>query len=51
MVISRGTLIPNACTRSGFSVAARRYEPIRVRSVTNQVSAQSSTETSTTQAR
>jgi hypothetical protein len=47
----RGTLIPNACTSVGFSVAARRYEPSFVRSITYQVARHTASEKTTTQPR
>ena len=47
----RGTLMPNACTSAGFSVAARRYEPSLVFSITNQVPRQTTSEATITQAR
>ena len=33
----RGTLMPNACVSAGFSVAARKVAPSRVRSMRNHV--------------
>ena len=47
----RGTLTPNACTSVGFSVAARRYAPSFVRSITYQVARQTTSEATITQAR
>ena len=47
----RGTLTPNACTSDGFSVAARRYAPSLVRSITNQVAKQIASEAKITHAR
>ena len=47
----RGTLMPKARTKVGFSVAARRYEPSRVRSMANQVERQIVSEKAITQAR
>ncbi len=47
----RGTLMPKARTSSGFSVAARRYEPSLVFSITNQVLRQTTSEKTITQAR
>ena len=50
-MIIRGTLIPNACTSARFSVAARRYEPSFVRSITYQVAPQITSEATITHAR
>ncbi len=50
-MIIRGTLIPNARTRAGFSVAARRYDPSLAHSITYQVARQTPTEKTITQAR
>src|SRR5205807_3445472 len=47
----RGTLMPKACTSAGFSVAARRYEPSLVFSITNQVPTQTAAEATITQDR
>ena len=47
----RGTLMPKACTSVGFSVAARRYEPRRVRSTTYHVPRQTASEKPITHAR
>ena len=47
----RGTLMPNACTSDGFSVAARKYEPSLVRSITYQVPKHTITEATITHAR
>ncbi len=50
MTIS-GTLVPKACTRRGFSVAARSVEPSRVCSMRNQVVKHTTSEARMTQAR
>ncbi len=47
----RGTFTPKASTSLGFSVPARSSAPRRVRSITNQVARQTTTEATTTQAR
>jgi hypothetical protein len=47
----RGTLMPKACTSAGFSVAARRYDPSLVRSMTNQVERHTMSEATITHAR
>src|SRR6266568_3909168 len=49
-VTMRGTLTPKACTSAGFSVAARRYEPSLVRSMTYQVARHRPSEKTMTQA-
>ena len=43
--------MPKACTSGGFSVAARSVAPSRVRSITNQVVKQTTSEATMTQAR
>ncbi len=50
-VIIRGTLMPNARTSVGFSVAARKLAPSRVRSIRYQVSRHTTSENTTTQPR
>ena len=47
----RGTLMPKACTSCGFSVAARRYEPSLVRSITYQVLRHTTSDATMIQAR
>ncbi len=47
----RGTLTPKDCTMAGFSVAARRYEPSLVRSITNHVPKHTRSEDTMTQPR
>src|SRR3569832_2323036 len=43
-----GTLIPNACTSLGFSVAARSVAPSDVRSITNHVVKQTTSDAAIT---
>src|SRR4028118_1758538 len=50
-VTRSGTFTPKAWVRPGFSVAARRYAPSLVRSITNQVAKHTTRETPITQAR
>src|SRR5262245_34768020 len=50
-VTSRGTLIPNVCTSTGFSTPARRYAPSRVRSIAYQMTRHTTTDTTMTQPR
>ena len=47
----RGTLMPKARTSTGFSVAARKYEPSRVRSIANQVARHTASDSTITQPR
>ena len=49
--MSSGTRTPKARTSAAFSVAARRYEPRRVRSTASQTSRQATAEASTTHSR
>ena len=49
--MSKGTLMPNERTTTGFSVAARSMAPMRVFSISAQTSRHSASDTSTAQPR